>query len=41
QLDNEDCLQPVKAKFLSNITGLFNVVSIEYNILRQSKLGET
>ncbi|CAG8514066.1 16485_t:CDS:1 [Cetraspora pellucida] len=37
QLDNEDCLQPVKAEFSSNITGPFNVISIEYNIIKAIK----
>ncbi|CAG8845989.1 27148_t:CDS:2, partial [Racocetra persica] len=33
RLDNEDCLQPVKAEFSSNITGPFNVVSMECNMI--------
>ncbi|CAG8495646.1 3377_t:CDS:2, partial [Cetraspora pellucida] len=32
-LDNEDHLQPIKAEFSSNITGPFNVVSMECNMI--------
>ncbi|CAG8594627.1 19021_t:CDS:2 [Cetraspora pellucida] len=33
RLDNEVCLQSVKAVFLSNITGPFNVISMECNMI--------
>ncbi|KAF0552079.1 hypothetical protein F8M41_022685 [Gigaspora margarita] len=33
RLDNEDHLQPIKAEFSSNITGPFNVVSMECNMI--------
>ncbi|CAG8513353.1 24274_t:CDS:1 [Racocetra persica] len=33
QLNNEDCLEPVKAEFSSNQNGPFNVVSMECNMI--------
>ncbi|CAG8785671.1 16946_t:CDS:1, partial [Racocetra fulgida] len=33
QLNNEDHLQPVKVDFSFNITGIFNAISIEYNMI--------